>query len=138
MKLLSLQQKELIDKEIYVYYGVSGAGKSFKVYNDNPIQSVYKYVYSQSGLWFDGYDPTVHKVLLLDEFKGQVPLQVLLQMLDKYPLQVDIKGGRVNFLFNKIYIVSNYHPRDWYINMEIEKQQPLIRRIKDKLTYFDK
>lgn len=50
-------------------------------------------------------------------------------MLDKYPMQVDIKGGRVNFLFSKIYIISNSHPRAWYKDLTVNQQQALIRRI---------
>lgn len=41
----------------------------------------------------------------------------MLKMLDKYPIMVDIKGGRVPFLFSKIYITSNVDPKDWYPNV---------------------
>jgi len=38
-------------------------------------------------------------------------------MLDKYPMMVDVKGGRIPFLFDAIYIASNYHPKNWYMNV---------------------
>lgn len=70
LELLKKYQTELRPKNINVFYGVSGAGKTYKVYTDCAEGSVYKYVYSSTGIWFDGYDPIRHKTLLIDEFKG--------------------------------------------------------------------
>jgi hypothetical protein len=103
------------------HYGVSGAGKTYGCYAKYGIKPVYKYIYSSTGLWFDGYDPIRHKVLLIDEFNGQIPLTTLLQMLDKYPMMVDVKGGRVPFMFDAIYIASNMHPKYWYANVRQEQ-----------------
>lgn len=44
---------------------------------------------------------------------------------------VDVKGGRVPFLFKNIYITSNYHPKDWY-NKSDNELKALARRIKGK------
>jgi len=59
-------------------------------------------------------------------------------MLDKYPMMVDIKGGRVPFQFKNIYIASNYHPKNWYENVSKEGLQALARRLKGKVTHYDK
>lgn len=59
-----------MDKEIWVHWGVAGAGKSHKVYNDNDINKIYKVKYGNNGIWFDGYDPDTHTVILFDEFVG--------------------------------------------------------------------
>ena len=48
-------------------------------------------------------------------------MTILLQMLDKYPMMVDVKGGRLPFLFKNIYIASNSHPKDWYYNVREEQ-----------------
>jgi len=41
---------------IFVYYGVSGSGKTHKVYEDNHLTQIYKVKYGNNGIWFDGYD----------------------------------------------------------------------------------
>lgn len=55
-------------------------------------------------------------------------------MLDKWPLNVEVKGGAVPYCFKKIYICSNYHPKDWYHN--ITNTEPLQRRIYGKVFEF--
>lgn len=49
-------------------------------------------------------------------------------MLDRYPLNVDVKGGRVPFLFNHIYLVSNYEPEFWY-PLDDKVKKALYRRL---------
>lgn len=77
----SLREIQLLEtssgeKNIEVHWGVSGAGKTHGCYAK--FQKIYKYIYSSSGSWFDGYDPTQHETLLIDEFKGQIQFTVLL------------------------------------------------------------
>ena len=36
------------------------------------------------------------------------------RLLDRYPCQVETKGGSVNFAPKKIIILSNKAPEDWY------------------------
>jgi len=59
-------------------------------------------------------------------------------MLDKYPMMVDVKGGRVPFMFKNIYIASNVHPSKWYGGLEEAKTQALARRLKGKVTKYEK
>lgn len=131
-------QKQFIDKEVTVLWGASGGGKTHKVYEDNEIGSVYKAMYGNSGLWFDGYDPKVHQVLLLDEFVGQVKFQDLLCILDKYPYNVEVKGGVLPLLVKKVYICSNKDPVLWYDKYKgTEFEKALFRRIRN-IIYFEK
>jgi len=64
------KNKELKDRVIELHWGVSGAGKTYGCYAKYGLDVVYKYIYSSTGLWFDGYDPIRHKVLLIDEYNG--------------------------------------------------------------------
>jgi len=59
-------------------------------------------------------------------------------MLDKYPMMVDVKGGRIPFLFKNIYIASNYHPKNWYTSVGTPQLQALARRLKGKVTHYEK
>lgn len=66
----------------------------------------------QKEMWFDGYDG--QKIVLLDDFVGQMPLSLLLQLLDRYIVQVPVKGGFVWWNPEKIFVTSNYPPDKWY------------------------
>lgn len=68
--------------------------------------------YGNSGLWWDGYSG--QKVVLIEEFRGQVQLQKMLQVLDKYPLRLEIKGGSVPARYELVIVTSNTRPEDWY------------------------
>lgn len=90
--------------------GPTRVGKSYAVRTRYP--DAYVPVYGNCGVWFDGYRG--EEVILLDEFKGQIPLQRLLALLDPYPLRVDTKHGTVAARWKMVLIVSNSHPKDWY------------------------
>lgn len=88
----------------------TGIGKSFAAHTCYP--GCYKPFYGNSGIWFDGY--AGEKVLLIEEFKGQVQLQKMLQLLDPYPLRVECKGGSIPARFELIILTTNTPPADWY------------------------
>jgi hypothetical protein len=78
-------------------------------------------------LWFERY--TDQKTILFDDFRGEIPIQQLLRLLDIYPTQVPIKGRSEWLRVDHIYITSNFHPRELYPG---DKQLPaLMRRITD-------
>lgn len=99
------------DIPVSVYYGETRTGKTRKVFADH--DDVYKLSIKQSGnVWFDGY--TGQKTLLIDDFYGQIKVSYLLQLLDGYKQQVEIKGGFRWAQWDRIYITSNCHPSEWY------------------------
>ncbi len=82
-------------------------------------------------MWFDGYDNEPN--VLFDDFAGRMskmPLTLLLQILDRYARQVEVKGSFVWWMPTNIAITSNFHPREWYdwTNRE-ESYNALCRRI---------
>lgn len=97
---------------IITLIGGTGIGKSYSVHDLYP--DVYVVNMGNSGLWWDGY--TGQKAVLFEEFKGQVQLQKMLQILDPYPLRLEVKGGTVNAKFTIVFITSNYAPYEWYRN----------------------
>ena len=90
--------------------GPTGIGKSYAVRDRYP--HLYCPYYGNSGLWWDGY--TDQRVVLLEEFAGQVQLQKLLQILDPYPSSLECKGGSVASRFNLVFLTSNRSPTEWY------------------------
>lgn len=60
--------------------------------------------------WFDGYDG--QRVAVFDDFRSKhvSSFAFLLRLLDRYPTNVEIKGGFVNWTPDVIFITSSKHP----------------------------
>lgn len=113
-------------KEVIVYYGPTGCGKTRRAFEDNPEAYFWG---PEMGKWWPLYQG--QKVTIMDEFRGQLPLGYMLRLLDRYPMQVECKGGNVHFVSEKILICSPVHPRMWYEGLQ-EKEgllDQLMRRI---------
>lgn len=108
------------------YWGKTGTGKTRRAFEENP--GLYSW---PGGLWFDGY--VGQSVLLLDEFDGsQIPFRELLRILDRYPLQVPVKGGYKHAQWKKVIITSNKEASQWY---PFEDYAPLQRRITETIEF---
>ena len=93
---------------VLVLHGPPGLGKSYfpaTVYPDA--------YYKNNTQWWDGYEH--QKVVVFDDFtSGWFKFTFLLQVLDRYPLNVQVKGGTVPFNSKLIIITSNRSPDLWY------------------------
>lgn len=121
-----------------VYWGKPGTGKTRTVYDTFGSGAVYDMPRPNGGsFWFDGLIPGKHRVLLLDDFYGWLPLHLLLKLMDRYPLQVPIKGGMIEFNCEKLYITSNKHYDEWYDWSKLghNLKQAFIRRIDEILEF---
>jgi len=94
-----------LELKVYVLWGRAGTGKSRYVW-DMWGDDLYS-LFSQSPLWFDGYRG--EKTLLIEEFEvGGISREMMLKILDIYPLQVPVKGGSVYAQWTKVYITANF------------------------------
>lgn len=105
--------------EVTVIVGPPGTGKS-RYAMDNYASAYWK----QRSIWWDNYDGDENVVI--DDFYGWLPYDVLLRICDRYPLMVETKGGQTNFLAKRIVITSNNTPAQWYKNVILEA---FIRRV---------
>lgn len=111
---------------VSVFYGPTGSQKTYRALQ--LMDSLHYVWYPQQGLWFDGYDG--HDCVLFDEFRGQLPFGMMLNLLDRYDSRVQIKGGTSRFNATKIFITSPVHPREWYPHLEgNDKIDQLLRRL---------
>lgn len=111
--------------EVRVFWGKTGTGKTRSVYEFIDHAKIYKHTGDR---WFDGYRG--QPVVLFDDFTGGVfKLSYLLQLLDRYPMDVPVKGDFVKFVPKHIFITSNINPEDWYPNASEEHKRALFRRI---------
>lgn len=122
-----LAEQRTWQMEVHVFWGKTGTGKTRRVYAE--CESSSDTIFSHpGGPWFDGYDR--QSAVLFDEFSGSYfALPYLLKLLDRYPMQVPIKGGFVSFVPRKIYITSNYPPEEWYASARSEHIAALMRRL---------
>lgn len=115
--------------KIVLLVGPSGSGKSKWVDAEYPNRFRMTFGNGGNSAWFDGYNG--EDVMELSEFRGQLQLSFMLDLLDRYELKVQTKGGTVQFLASVVVITSNEEPQDWYKALEDrdEKLKPLLRRI---------
>ncbi len=124
-----------VDLKVILNYGSTGTGKTRFAYDNYPM--LFALPLSSTSMWFDGYD--MHKVVLLDDFAGRsskVSLNYTLRLLDRYAVQVPVKGGYSWWLPELIIITTNVHPNDWYDWQGREHQyEALLRRIHEVWIY---
>ncbi len=121
-------------KMVFCFWGDTETGKTRTAWElypdlyDLPIQQ-------GRSMWFNGYEG--EKVVLFDEFEGEMPLTSLLRILDRYALKVPTKGGYVQLVADIIIVTSNSHPREWYTWEGREnKEAALMRRFTGGIRKF--
>lgn len=79
--------------------------------------------------WWDGYNG--QKVVVIDEFYGWLPFDMLCRMLDRYPYSVETKGSVIPFLAHLVIFTSNVAPRSWYTNEAVDddRWKAFVRRM---------
>lgn len=95
---------------VHLYWGKPGTGKTRAVWDNHEHSDIWSW---PGQCWFDGY--TDQRIALFDDFdEGPIPYRLLLKVIDRYTIQLPVKGGHVYFRPEHIYITSNVHPKYWY------------------------
>ncbi len=120
---------------VFVHYGPTGTGKTYTVYDRHGMSDVWRApVSTTSTMWFDGY--MGQKVALFDDFDGIHPnITVMLQVLDRYPVQVPVKGSHAFFNPTTIYITTNIPFDEWYPDAKDAHRLALKRRITECIHF---
>lgn len=82
--------------------------------------------------WLDGY--CGQSLVIVDEFRGQVPPSLILRMVDRYPLMLPVKGGFTQFKPDMIIFTSNLTFGESFAE-DIQTRDALRRRIKEYQIY---
>lgn len=112
--------------EVRWYHGPTGTGKTRTAYEELKTRYGDVYVSMDSSSWWQGYDG--HKGVIIDDIRRDFcKFHVLLKLLDRYPYQVETKGGSRQFLAETIIITCPYSPYELYETREDVEQ--LARRV---------
>lgn len=98
--------------ETVVYWGPPGIGKSSRALQEGGPDAFWLCKPAGQTTWWDGY--CGQEVVVIDEFYGWIARDLMCRICDRYPLNVEIKGGSTPFLAKKIIITSNVHPMQWW------------------------
>lgn len=111
---------------VEVLWGDPGCGKTHSVYSRWQAHEIYKKSAS-SGKWWPGYRG--QKVLLLDEFYGQMPIDTALGILDGYHMILETKGGFTFAEWEHVVLTSNCEPSRWYPDAKAMQVKAMMDRI---------
>lgn len=112
-------------------FGATGVGKSHEVFSKYDPKDVYVKSLDGPVHWWDGY--VGQPIVVLNEFRGQIPFGRLLDLVDKWPTTVQIRNQEaVPFLAKKVYVTSCMDPIDVYKHVLNDKEniKQLMRRFK--------
>lgn len=111
------------------YYGSTGSGKTRAVFEEIGEEPFYSK--PPGNTWWDGY--CGQKIVILDDFRASwFKFGYLLRLLDRYPLDVEVKGAYVPFSATTIYITCPTTPQLLYAGLESAHEgaiAQLVRRI---------
>ncbi len=129
-------------KTVLYYGGFTGTGKTAKALalltGLYPGFAIYIRPSTTGAVsWFPGFS-VEHRGVIIDEFRSDIALTIMLRLLDGYPYMVETKGGFVETHYiETIVITSNYMPWELYPKVSETYRKPLYRRI-DECYWFEK
>lgn len=118
-------EKRTWKSDVYVFWGLTGSGKTRTVYESEDDL----WIASDNQLsWFDGYSG--QEAALFDDFTdvSMKKFGFFLRLLDRYPMQVPVKGGFVQWSPRRIYITSNLEPHAWCVQAPAASIAAMHRR----------
>ena len=124
------------DIECVYIWGTTGAGKTRYVMEKYGYRNVFRvcdYLHP-----FDGYKG--QDVVLFDEFRSSIKMELLLKVLDGYPCELPARYMNRFASYTKVYFCTNIDLRSQYPN--IQQDDPLgwrafLRRIKEVKVFHD-
>jgi hypothetical protein len=131
-------KNEYREMERTFIYGGAGLGKTSYVYDKYPKTDIFRVSNYKGAFPFDGYSG--QPIILLDEFSGQIGIEIFNMWVDRMPLLLNIKNGRHWACYTKVYITSNLSIGQLYTDTQTqypEQYKGFIRRLDNIIKYTD-
>lgn len=130
----NLTTPRMFKTEVWWLWGPTGSGKSRYAWEQSPSG----YMKECTHKWWDGY--TGQDVVIMDDFRPskELPFSFILNLFDRYPLTVQIKGGMAQFVSKIIYVTTPHSPMETCNHLDWlgpEQKEQLMRRI-DHVVQF--
>lgn len=120
---------------VYFFTGGTGTGKTRTATSCTGI-SCWISSFTGKTAWFTGY--MGQPIAILDDLRDSTfELPFLLRLLDRYPMDVEIKGSTVPWTPHVIIITSNVPLSGWYGHVDGESRAAFDRRITDVWEFHD-
>lgn len=119
------------------FYGPTGSGKTRTAWEELMKITDVKNIWISSGKiepFLNGY--VGQQCVILDDFRpGSCKFDLLLRLLDGYPVTVNVKGGTCNWMAREIIVTAPVQPEEMYVNHETgqpwDHLDQLLRRINE-------
>lgn len=117
--------------DVRVFWGRTGTGKTRRAVWEAERSGDRYYIVDTpdrpgAAKWFDGYDGT--SGLIIDDYGGEYGIHWFKRFLDRYPMQLPVKGGYIPRRCSRVWITSNRCPRDWYPEAVSADLDAVLRR----------
>ena len=127
------------DLHVTYIYGASGAGKTRLIYDSYKFSEIYRVTDYEHP--FDNYN--YEPVLVFDEFSSQIKIELMLTLLDIYPVQLPCRYNNKQACYTQVYIISNKsldrQYNDPWKPITDEQEKAFRRRIHQVIYFgFDK
>lgn len=113
-----------ITRTCNVFWGATGTGKSRRAWDEAGMDA---YAKDPRTKFWCGYSGETN--VIFDEFRGAIDIGHLLRWLDRYPVNVEIKGSSTPLRCKTIWITSNLSPSEWYPGLDEATLSALLRRL---------
>lgn len=113
-----------MERTCFVFWGPTGTGKSRRAWE---LAGMDAYPKDPNSKFWCGYNGQEHVVV--DEFRGSIGISHILRWLDRYPVNVEIKGSSVPLFATKLWFTSNIPPNQWYVDIDYQTRDALLRRL---------
>lgn len=133
--LTEYYQKNLrYDLKVIFISGDAGVGKTRYIYERHNISDIYRVCNYENP--FDNYKS--QKILVLDEYNNQLSVQLLLNILDIYPLLLPARYNDKWACYEQVYLISNYDFDELFSIYDDTIYQAIKRRfnlITERMTF---
>jgi len=121
-----IQPKRTWKSQVIIYWGESGSGKSHRAFELFPAAARLSYQHP----FMLGYNN--EDTVIMEEFDpATMPVSTFLEINDKYPKKINVKGSEKEWNPQTIIYTSNIDPRTWYGDNEFR-----IQRRFDEVWFF--